>query len=77
MAAYAPTTVRAPAPDDVRVRWTDRVTSENHAVRSALDLLSSGPAADPQARRLIAARRWNRRAQHAARRAARASASVR
>lgn len=35
------------------------------------------PVTDPQTRRLIAVRRWNRRARQAALRAARASASVR
>ncbi|QXG78139.1 hypothetical protein KUM42_00950 [Modestobacter sp. L9-4] len=36
-----------------------------------------GASPDARARRIIAARRWNRRAQQATRRAARASAAVR
>ena len=52
-------------------------TTEHRSVALPPERFSGGPAADPHARRLIAARRWNRRAQQAARRAARASAAVR
>ena len=71
------TAVRPLPTAEVRGPRIERATVEHDGVRTRPDLLGSGPAADLQARRLIAARRWHRRAEHAARRAARASASVR
>lgn len=76
-ARCAGTTVGPPAPREVRTQRTEQGTTEHRSVALRTDRFSSGPAADPHARRLIAARRWNRRAQQAARRAARASAAVR
>jgi hypothetical protein len=50
---------------------------EQDLVRSHISDLRSDADAAARARRLIAARRWARRAERASRRAARASAAVR
>jgi hypothetical protein len=50
---------------------------EQNLVRSRLGALQADADAAARARRMIAARRWARRAERATRRAARASAAVR
>jgi hypothetical protein len=50
---------------------------EEHLVRSRLHDLRADADAAARSRRLIAARRWARRAERASRRAARANAAVR
>ncbi len=79
--AYPPADQQQPDPEAPggasAQRGTEMDLIEHDLARSRMRDLQADAEAAARARRLIAARRWARRAEHASRRAARASAAVR